>query len=210
VTDKPHLRIVSHYESCLEKHGDSHLGVDWPDAQDADTRQRVMLELINPLPPPTPVRLLDFGCGASHLYEYLGSEGIENVEYTGLDLSTRFVELSRAKFPGNEYYCGDVLDGDLDLPRFDYVVMNGVFTVKVDLSFAEMLAFFQRLVPRVFQLADVGLAFNVLSKHVAWERDDLFHLPFDTLAGFLTDEVSRNFVFRNDYGLFEYTAYVYR
>jgi hypothetical protein len=38
----------------------------------------------------------------------------------------------------------------------------------------------------------------------------LFHLPFDTLASFLTSELTRNFVFRNDYGLYEYTAYVYR
>ena len=37
-----------------------------------------------------------------------------------------------------------------------------------------------------------------------------FHLPFDELAPFLTRELSRNFVLRNDYGLFEYTAYVYR
>src|SRR5260221_3771151 len=28
--DKKYLAIVSHYESCLERHGDTHLGVDWP------------------------------------------------------------------------------------------------------------------------------------------------------------------------------------
>lgn len=26
--------IVDHYEACLEKHGDSHLGVDWPNPKD--------------------------------------------------------------------------------------------------------------------------------------------------------------------------------
>ncbi len=54
------------------------------------------------------------------------------------------------------------------------------------------------------------MAFNVMSKHVDWEREDLFHLPFDTLAEFLKKELTRNFVFRNDYGLYEYTTYVYR
>ena len=34
----------------------------------ATTRYRVMLDLI--LPTPSPVTLLDFGCGVSHLYEY--------------------------------------------------------------------------------------------------------------------------------------------
>ena len=42
--DKKYLNIVSHYESCLERHGDTHLGLDWPRQEDADTRYRVMLD----------------------------------------------------------------------------------------------------------------------------------------------------------------------
>jgi hypothetical protein len=54
------------------------------------------------------------------------------------------------------------------------------------------------------------LAFNVMSKQVDWERDDLFHLPLDRLLTFLSREVSRHVVIRHDYGLYEYTAYVYQ
>lgn len=169
-----------------------------------------MLGVIREAGRSAPSRLLDFGCGASHLYEYVLARGIESIEYCGLDLSPRFVELSRSKFPGNEYHCVDILDDDVALPRFDYVVMNGVFTVKRDLSFEDMLAYAKEVLRRVFAIADVGIAFNVMSKHVDWERDDLFHLPFDVLARFLTQELTRDFVFRNDYGLYEYTAYAYR
>jgi hypothetical protein len=73
-----------------------------------------------------------------------------------------------------------------------------------------MLAYFRQLLQRVYPLAGRGLAFNVMSKHVDWERDDLFHLPFDQVAAFLRAEISRNYVFRADYGLYEYTTYVYR
>jgi len=62
----------------------------------------------------------------------------------------------------------------------------------------------------VFSHAAIGIAFNVMSKHVDWERDDLFHLPFDTLAEFLEEHLTRNYVFRNDYGLYEYTTYAYQ
>ena len=117
---------------------------------------------------------------------------------------------SRRKFPDVTYYELDIIDDDIGLPTFDYVVMNGVFTAKCDLSFEDMLDYFQRLVRRVFANARKGLAFNVMSKQVDWERDDLFHVPFDLLASFLTREVSRHFVFRHDYGLYEYTTYVYR
>ena len=88
--------------------------------------------------------------------------------------------------------------------------MNGVFTEKGKLSFEEMFSYFKRLVKKAFEKSEIGLAFNVMSKHVDWERDDLFHLSFDTLAAFLRQDLTRNFVFRNDYGLHEYTAYLYR
>lgn len=207
---KDYQRIVSHYEACLAKHGDNHLGVDWPKKQDVDTRYRVMLEVIRPGTSGT-VTLLDFGCGASHLYEFIVRQGLRTaIQYSGLDLSQKFVDLSRGKFPSNRYYCVDILDDHVTLPEFDYVVMNGVFTEKRDLSFNQMLEYFQAVVSRVFRLARVGIAFNIMSKQVDWERDDLFHLPFDLLATFLTKNVSRHYVMRHDYGLYEYTTYVYR
>src|SRR5262249_54343427 len=124
--------------------------------------------------------------------------------------SEKFVRLSQSKFPSNRFYRLDVLDERAALPSFDYIVLNGVFTAKRDLSFDEMFAYFTRLVVRVFAHAIHGIAFNVMTKHVDWERDDLFHLPFDRTAEFVTKQLTRNFVFRNDYGLYEYTTYVYR
>lgn len=205
---KRYIEIIEHYEACLAQHGDSHLGVDWPKAQDAETRYRVMLELIRKPGPPV-VSLLDFGCGASHLYEYILANGITGIEYTGLDLSSKFVELSRTKFPKNRYICADILEEPEAVPGSDYIVMNGVFTEKRGLSFEEMLAYFEGTLTAVFAKAQRGIAFNVMSKHVDWERDDLFHLPFDTLARFVRRSLTRNFVIRNDYGLYEYSAYVY-
>ena len=208
--DKKYLNIVSHYESCLERHGDTHLGVDWPRREDADQRYRVMLDVIPPEARGRNVSLLDFGCGAAHLNEYILARGAGGIEYAGLDVSEKFVSLAQAKFPSNRFYCLDVFDEHAALPSFDYVVLNGVFTAKRDLSFDEMFSYFKRLVARVFEHARPGIAFNVMTKHVDWERDDLFHLPFDRTAEFVKKELSRSFVFRNDYGLYEYTTYVYR
>jgi SAM-dependent methyltransferase len=211
---KKYIEIVEHYESCLAMHGDSHLGVDWPKAQDAETRYRVMLELI-PAPRHSQanvpnVRLLDFGCGASHLYEHIVAKGVTGIEYVGLDLSPKFVELSRKKFPENHYICADILEEPDAVPASDYIVMNGVFNEKRGLAFDEMLSYFEHMVSAAFVKAERGIAFNVMSKHVEWEREDLFHLPFDTLARILIRSLTRNFVIRNDYGLYEYTTYVYR
>ena len=73
-----------------------------------------------------------------------------------------------------------------------------------------MWSYCQALTSTVFSRVRVGMAFNLMSKHVDWEREDLFHVPFDTLGAFLTRSLSRHFRIRSDYGLYEYTAYVYK
>jgi len=202
--------IIEHYESCLDRFGDNHKGVDWPNESDARKRYQVMCDLIKPEQRANNVSLLDFGCGASHLYEYMMSRGDADITYAGLDISPKFIALSKSKFPKNQYFCADLLLDKDTIPAFDYVVMNGVFTEKRELAFDEMEEYFQNLVAAAFELARIGLAFNVMSKHVDWERNDLFHLSFDRLAEFLTRRLTRNFVFRADYGLYEYTTYMYK
>ena len=201
--------IVAHYESCLARHGDNHRGVDWPNEADALKRYQVMLEVIR-LNDPGPVSIVDFGCGAGHLLEYVRASGRTDIAYTGLDISPAFVDLCHCKFPDVDFFCSDVLAADGVVPAADYFVLNGVFTEKRSLSYDAMFDYMRRVLKCVYPQARRGLAFNVMSKHVDWERDDLFHLGFDTLASFLKREISRHFVFRADYGLYEYTAFVYR
>jgi hypothetical protein len=215
---KKYLKIVSYLESCLEKYGDTHLGVDWKAKEDAEARYGAMLDVIKPGTSGR-ISLLDFGCGASHLYEHILQHGLDkakhkaySIEYTGLDLGAKYIDLSRKKFPSRTYYHLNILEDPDSLANFDYIVMNGVFTAKYDsgLSFDEMFEYLKAIVRILFDKAQIGIAFNMMSKHVDWERDDLFHLPFDLLAAFLVQSLSRQFVFRHDYALYEYTAYVYK
>ena len=209
MSEPKYAAIIGHYEDCLAKYGDTHLGVDWPDLLDAERRYRVMLEVVRE-ENRMGLTLLDFGCGASHLYPYMLKSQYDALKYHGLDASLAFCELSRSKYPLNDYICADVLQAPERLGEFDYVVMNGVFTEKRELSFEEMFEYLKSVLRVVFPKVRCGLAFNVMSKAVDWERDDLFHLPADPLIAFLTKELSRHFVLRNDYGLYEYTVYVYK
>jgi Methyltransferase small domain len=209
MTPKPHGEIVAFYEACLQQYGDTYQGVGWTrSAEQVDRRYQIMLDVIKDTS--AKVTLLDFGCGASHLYEYVRRRGLDFIDHSGLDVSRRFLELSKSKFPTNTYYEVDVRDGGWQLPPFDYVVLNGVFTVKRGLTGEAMFEYAKAVISRIFPYARAGLAFNVMSKHVDWERDDLFHIEMDRMGSFLTREVSRHFVIRHDYGLYEYTIYVYR
>lgn len=207
---KKYKEIVQHYESCFEKYGDSHLGVDWPNENDALKRFEVMLEVISFKKEYQDISVLDFGCGTAHLLEYMKTNNLDYIKYTGLDLSEKFISLCKEKFPNSNFYCGDILNPDFELPVFDYIVMNGVFTEKRGLSFEEMWDYFSEMLKKVFAHANKGIALNVMSKQVDWERDDLFHVPLDKLADFLCKNLNRNYIIRNDYGLFEYTVYLYK
>ncbi|HMO86396.1 MAG TPA: methyltransferase domain-containing protein [Lacipirellulaceae bacterium] len=203
--------LIEHYEACLAAYGDTHRGVDWPTAADAQTRYRVMLGVIDGAAEAGQrMSLLDFGCGAAHLYEHLLTVGRDDVDYAGLDASPRFVELCRRKFPDRPFTLCDALADDAPLPQADFVVLNGVLTEKRGLSQEAMLDYAERLLARAWGAARRGLAFNVMSDHVDWRRDDLFHLPYDAAAALVRRRLSRHFAFRADYGLYEYTTYVYR
>jgi SAM-dependent methyltransferase len=201
-------RIVRACEDYLARHGDSHLGVGWPHAGDASRRYEVMLDVIR-AGGARPVTLLDFGCGAGHLYDHLLAAGRTDIAYAGHDLSPAFRRLMAEKHPDVSVYAADVLSGEVLPPRHDYVVANGVFTMKMDIPFEDMWEYFTAMLVVLASLARVGFAFNVMSSHVDWERDDLFHVPHDRLADFLIARFGRSFVMRSDYGLYEYTTYVY-
>lgn len=208
-SEPPYLELVRHYEACLARHGDTHLGVDWPNQADAERRYRIMLDVVRHRDSPQRPTLLDVGCGAGHLLEYARRNG-PDVRYRGIDLSARFVDLCRAKFPGEAFLQLDLLRTKPVGLRADFVVANGLLTEKRSLSWNTMWEFARGMIRALWRLTGTGLAFNVMSSHVDWQRDDLFHVPGDVLVAFLRAEVSRHYVLRADYGLHEYTVYVFR
>jgi SAM-dependent methyltransferase len=210
MSEKPHLENVAECERLLAKYGDSYRSVGWTRGQEyADLRYEIMLGVIkDDLAATTTV--LDVGCGASHLYEYMRKTGREHVRYRGVDASPKFLDLSRRKFPQVDYYEGDFLDRSVTIPVHDYVVINGLFTYKGTANGESMWQYMKEGLLRAFALCNRGLAFNVMSSHVEWERDDLFHVPIGTLTDFLAHSLTTTFTIRHDYQLYEYTVYAYK
>lgn len=195
--------IVSHYEKCFEKHGDTPLGVDW--TKGADIRYQVMADFIKD----RPSVVLDFGCGTSGFLDYIiNTNQRDGIGYIGLDASHKFIDFCKNKYKEETYYCCDVLNNDLKI-LFDYAIMNGVFTEKLTVPFESMWEYAKKLISHVFNMSRKGVAFNVQSKMVDWERDDLFHLPVGTVTEFIA-KLSRRYIIRHDYGLYEYTVYIFK
>lgn len=202
--------IYKHYEKTFDKHGANHKGMDWPKKEDLISRFAVMLELIKQKKEEE-FSLLDLGCGVGLFLDYVNVQDLKrNLKYHGIDISSKMISAANKKFPKSSFEVRDILKNPLPENKYDYIIMNGLLTEKVSLTYSDMKKFAEMIVQRAYQSARVGIAFNTMSSHVDWERKDLFHWALDDLMSFLTKKVSRNVVIRMDYGLYEYTTYVYK
>ena len=209
--DRAEDRLLRVFDARLAEHGDTPQGAYWPNELDRRTRFDVMLDVLAGRGD-APVVLCDLGCGTGELLAHIRRLGLTGISYIGVDRSEAALAHARAKFPDATFLCLDVTDPAcvLDGIACDYLVANGLFTARFGLSHAEMWAFLQATVSRVWPHARRGLAFNVMSKVVDWEREDLFHLPMDDAARFLHGLAGRRVRLRADYGLYEYTASISR
>lgn len=203
--------LLQYYDDCLKRHGDTALGAAWPNEDDRQTRFKIMQSVI----PDTSrkVSVCEVACGTGDFYHHLKNSQLNIQQYVGIDLSEKAISLARKKYPDGKYIAGDLLgmsDDSIANLTSDYVVANGLFTVRSGLSQKEMWEFMTIMIEQMWKLTDVSLAFNVMSAVLDWRRDDLFHVEMDRLAEFLYKLAGRRIIFRSDYDLYEYTTYVFR
>lgn len=199
--------LVAHYENCFKEYGRTSRGVDWPNLPDLETRFEVMLGV---LPPGKRLSLLDVGCGPGLLVDHLEKTNrLAEITYRGIDLSEPMLASARAHWPKLDFEKRDLLSFPLPPASVDYAILNGVLTERRSIPRSEMEEYAIDLLSRVFAAVRGGLAFNVMSRIVDWERDDLFHWGFGEMASAVSKALSRHLVIRADYGLYEYTVYVY-
>jgi SAM-dependent methyltransferase len=215
ITGPPAQRLYHPLVKALEKfyaeHGDTYRGMGFRTDEGFETRYRVFLDVIRGAAAHEECSLLDVGCGPARLLDLIKSLGRDEINYRGVDLSPKLIEAARKKHPEADFILGDPFDLEkIWSPRPDYVVFGGIFTCRLQMSVEEMTDYMLHLLRLAFRNCRRGIAFNVMSHHVDWQRDDLFHVPFDRMADLLQANLSRHYLFRADYGLYEYTVYVYR
>ncbi|MGD1955877.1 MAG: class I SAM-dependent methyltransferase [Sphingomonadales bacterium] len=204
-----YLQLKDYYERCLADHGPTHLGVDWPNPEGMETRYKVMASLIDWAD--APVHVLDVGCGPGFFLDYQHKPASPpKLRYRGDDISPAMIAAAQARHPQAAFEARDLMEDPLEEASVDYAVFNGVFTVRQDMSEQDAFDFTARLLSAVFLACRRGLAVNFMAPHADYRDDSLFYLAFDEAAQLFKAKLSRHFRFRSDYGLWEYTAYVYR
>jgi len=207
------LRLTNHYAAALAARGVRPVGVLWPNAPDLATRYEVLLGPIDfgNYSPERRVRLLDLGCGPGFLLDYLAENDLLRlVDYTGVDVSETTMGHARTRWPDHRFELRDIRDHPFPAGAFDYCIICGVFLSRNAITYEAMLRLVGDTLRAVWPSVNLGLGFNVMSKHVDWERDDLFHWPLDDVMSFCKANLSRHVQLRLDYGLWEASALVSR
>jgi len=146
------------YSSLIERFGDSPESVGWCSNRTQEKRFEVLLEVERFIPlRVAEARILDVGCGLGHLYRYLLRQKGGCADYLGIDINPRAVARAQKLNPGVKFRCCDILREEVE--RFDLVFASGAMTFRVK----DNEGFMRAMIERMYDLAEVALAFNFLN-----------------------------------------------
>jgi len=209
---------ATHYARTFSEHGATAAGVDWGAEDDLRVRYGKMLAILRlgeagTRDAPT---LLDAGCGWGGLWSYAKEQGIA-ARYTGIDLVPQMVSFAQAHHTDAQFLCGDLFGADLPEP-FDYVICNGILTLKLAASILTMEAYARRTIRRLYSMCRRGVAFNMMSTRVNFTAPHLYYQNPGELLSFCLSEISPLVRMDHSYTslgtgrgkLYEFTTYIFR
>jgi cyclopropane fatty-acyl-phospholipid synthase-like methyltransferase len=152
----------------------------------------------------------EVGCGLGHLGEFLERRYPEAV-YSGSDISPKFVEHCRNRFPDREFHLRDVSAGPVD-ERYDFLATSGLFNPRLQTPPAEWQRFVFTILEAMYRMAIKGLAVNFLTTYHDPDHAsaDMHYQDPRELSDFVVSRLSRHFSLDAAGPLYEYTLCVYR
>lgn len=200
--------LYDHYRKTFGEHGPTSKGVDWGDKEWAALlRQNKMLEVVREREK-NRVSLLDVGCGYGALADVIEGRQLD-ISYTGVDVVEEMVVEAKKRQPVHQFICGDIFE--VNIGKYDYVVSNGILTQKGGASTLTMNQFAQRLIRRMFDVCNHGIAFNIMTTYVNYQKENLYYRNPAELMAWCMSEITPHAKIDCAYDLwYEYTVYLYK
>lgn len=200
--------LKTHYAKCFAEHGATARGVDWHNTESLTVHYDKMLAVIDPDARTKRPSLLDVGCGWGGLFSHAKGRSID-LDYTGIDIVPDMVAHGSSILSDAHFVNANIFEYK-PARRFDYVVANGALTEKLDVSHMEFDQYARRMIRRMFELADIGIAFNVMTTYVNFFAPNLYYKSPVEMIAFCAAELSSKFRVDHAYQHYDYTMYVYR
>lgn len=195
------------YYSCLlKKHG---VCVDAVASGNALYKQLRYKNLCKVFEDDKAFSLFDVGFGLGHMHDYIREAfPKKNIEYSGAEVTPKFVEYCRKKYPESRFYLQDIVEEPL-VRRYDYIIFAGTFYHIIDCTREQYFDYVKDAISNAFTVANKGVAFNLMTSYVDYELDGLFYADMHRLLDYVVKDLSRFFTVWHNYPLYEYTLHVY-
>lgn len=195
--------LARYYQQAFEKPGTLFERIDCPKEPDALMRYRLHCRAMEGRPVHS---ILDVGCGPGLFYGFLqqqAGEPFRSMAYCGVDIIPDMIATARSTFPHADFRVSALEQGLPEIPAMDFVVANGIFTLKSQTSDEAMWAFIRHGVEVMWSKAKIGLSFNLMTSSVDYRYDRLFYAKPGAVVNELMPLLGRRFVVFHDSRLFE-------
>lgn len=182
--------LAEHYNLLAKEHGYSHHAVQQSSLDSQTKRFSILLEGFSDF---KNKKILDFGCGAGHLFALLRAQGFTG-EYVGYDLSRNLLEIARNTHPEARFELRNIFENPPS-ESFDIVLISGVFNNDMGSN----IVFMQDALQTLFSLCQDGLAFNCLSTYVDYKAEGLFYFDPCQVFSFCKQQLTPSITLRHDY-----------
>jgi SAM-dependent methyltransferase len=196
-------QVDEFFTGKIREHGPTHSGVD-VNKPSQDIRFEQVAKIIRQ--PAGEFSIIDYGCGYGALAEYLNRKHFR-ARYTGFDVSAAMIQEAR-KLADPDRHTFTTKESDL-IPA-DYVVANGIFNKKQQISDQQWREYMEDIVDRFDRLSTRGFAFDVLTLYSDADRrrPDLYYADPNYWFDRCKRRYARHVALLHDYPLWEFTILV--
>jgi SAM-dependent methyltransferase len=203
--------IEKYYNFHLKKYKNGPRAVNWSSRKTQIIRFNKIYEAGNF----NNKKIHDVGCGLSHFYEFLKNKKIK-FRYIGSDISAEMIRGAKNRSMDAKINLYKINLLKLNNRRLlkklsaDFVIANGLFTVKVNLSNKYWWSYIKKMLKKMFYITKECLIFNLMKNNVDYKDSHLYYQSIDPLLKFIERNLSKKVIIKQDYPLYEFMVYVYK
>ena len=197
-------KIKEYFQERLDKFGITPQGLDWNSIESQHNRYEQLIKVINQN---ESYSIIDYGCGFGSLFEFLMLKK-HDFNYFGFDIVQEMINCGKDLHQKATNCFFTVDENELELA--DYVVESGIFNMKMDAGHVDWTDYVVQTITKMNNLAEKGLAFNMLTKYSDEEfmRPDLYYADPCFFFDYCKRHFSKDVALLHDYYLYDFTILV--
>lgn len=194
--------LKAYWDRNAEKYGDTPRALDWGSWESQRMRFEVLSRI---LPDGYSGSVLDVGCGLGDLYGYL--TGRWEIQYLGIDISEKMLEIAKKKYPEVTFKLHDMTK-KLDM-KFGYVLLSGSLNKRISLDPVDQYKWTETILRNMWGSCKIGMTFNMLSTYADSVAEDDFQYSPERIFKF-AQTLSRKVKLDHSYMPHDFTIYIFR